>query len=202
MAVTLGAPHRQTQEHRAGRVDLVEHRFVAQVGVEHRVAMKSTGDHLLGAGSRQQVAGDLFDDELVERQVAVDARRRPSRDSARRCAARRTRSRCCRRSGPGRANAAPSARRSGATPTADRPALVGVRAASRRRKPTTPRRRRQPGQIERQLAESASPDRPRRPARCARASRRASTKASIGLHGQSRRFTAGTAGGSGRLNAQ
>ena len=84
---------------------------------------------------RQQVAGDVLDDELVVGQVGVEG---PDdvvavAPGVAGCRS-RTRARASRRSAPGRASAGPSARRSAARPAAARPASRRRRATSSARK--------------------------------------------------------------------
>ena len=44
----------------------------AALGVDHRVAMEARGDALVDSRVGEQVAGNLLDRELIERQVAVE----------------------------------------------------------------------------------------------------------------------------------
>ncbi len=77
--VTLSTADRQAEPRGSGRVDAIDDRFDAKlflIGssflVDQRVAVKAGGDELLGRCVRQQVAGKLFQRELVERHVGVD----------------------------------------------------------------------------------------------------------------------------------
>ena len=121
----------------------------------------------------QQVAGDLLDDELVVRHVAVERVDRPSRDTSTRTAACPFRSRRSRRSGPRRARCGPSARRSAA-----RRAAARLRGDRRRRAVALAvrleggdllERRRQADEVERQAAQQRVRRGRRRRARVLRA---------------------------------
>ena len=147
VVVALGAADRQAEPDRRRRVDAVDDRLDAELllvdaalVVGQRVAVEAGGQLLREAGAGQQVAGQLLDGELVERQVAVEGADDPVAVAPgvrpRPCP---SRSRRCRRSGPGRASAGPSARRSAATPAAGRPAARRRRARCRRRRRRPPR---------------------------------------------------------------
>ena len=78
--VALGARHRQAEPGRGGRVDAVEqvHEPLlfgdrAPFAVQQMIAVESAGDSLLDRRLGQQVAGQLPDRELVERQVVVQS---------------------------------------------------------------------------------------------------------------------------------
>ena len=78
VGVALGALDGQAEHALADGVHAVEHRLHAELLgidaaflVDHRVAQEAGGHHLVLRGVRQQVAGDLLDDELVVGQVAV-----------------------------------------------------------------------------------------------------------------------------------
>lgn len=67
------------EEGGAGGVDAVGHGFDAALfavgagfDLEERVAMETGGDELVGGRVGEQIAGELFDDELVEGPVAVE----------------------------------------------------------------------------------------------------------------------------------
>ena len=79
MIVALGALDGEAEDALADGVHAVEHGFHAELFgidaaflVDHRVAQEAGGDDLILRGMRQQIAGDLLDDELVVRQVAVE----------------------------------------------------------------------------------------------------------------------------------
>ena len=77
--VTLGTGHRRAHPHGHRRVDPIDHRDVAELlvagpafVVRQGVAVERGRGQLVVRRVRQQVAGELFDRELVERQVAVE----------------------------------------------------------------------------------------------------------------------------------
>ena len=79
VGVALRAGHGGAHEHGVGRVDAVDDGGVAELLVAgaafvlgHRVAMEGGGDDLVFGRIRQQVSGQLFDRELVERLVLVE----------------------------------------------------------------------------------------------------------------------------------
>ena len=79
VSVALGAHQGQAEPGRSRGADAVGHGMKAELQridpalfVEHRVAVEAGGDPLIGRGVRQHVAGDLFDRELIERQVFVE----------------------------------------------------------------------------------------------------------------------------------
>ena len=89
VAVAAGAGQRQAQPDGRGRVDAVDDVLDgvllgddAPFAVAAMVAVEAGRDLLVERRAGQQVAGELLDRELVERQVAVDRRRSPSRASA------------------------------------------------------------------------------------------------------------------------
>ena len=78
MIVTASASQRESEECRSSRsdaihdcVDAVLLEIDAAFLIDHRVAMKSRCDQLLGARVWQEVAGDLLDHEPIERHVVV-----------------------------------------------------------------------------------------------------------------------------------
>ena len=84
VVVAAGAAQRLPQPHRRGGLDAVGavlgeelFRDHAALFVDHGVAVKPGGDPLFERRVRQQVAGNLLDGELVERQVAVEGRDDP-----------------------------------------------------------------------------------------------------------------------------
>ena len=84
MAVALGTLDRQAEDALADAVHPVEHRLHPELLgidapflVDHRVAEEARGDDLVLGRAREQVAGDLLDDELVVRQVAVQGADHP-----------------------------------------------------------------------------------------------------------------------------
>ncbi len=88
--VTLAAADRQAEKNRAGRVGAIDDRLDAELFevdaaflVDLRVAMEAGGDALLNGRVRQQIAGQLLDDELIERHVAVEVPTAPSRGTSR-----------------------------------------------------------------------------------------------------------------------
>ena len=79
MRVALRAVHGQAHPGGAGGADAVDHGVVAvfvRVGaaflVEHRVTMEACGDKVVGRGAGKEVAGELFDAELVVREIGVE----------------------------------------------------------------------------------------------------------------------------------
>ena len=77
--VALAAADGQAEQDRAGRIHAIDDRFDAKllrVGaaffVDERVAMKAGRDDLVKPRVREHVTGELLDDELIERQVAVE----------------------------------------------------------------------------------------------------------------------------------
>ena len=77
--VTLAAADGQSEKDRAGGVHAIDDRFDAEllgVGpalfVDKRVAVKSGRDDLVEPRVGEHVTGELLDDELIERQVAVE----------------------------------------------------------------------------------------------------------------------------------
>jgi hypothetical protein len=129
MVVALRALNGHAENALADGVHAVEHRLHAELFgldaaffVDHRIAQKAGGDFLILRGIRQQIAGNLVDDELVVGQVAVEGVDHPvaiEPDEARACL---FRSRRNRRSGPRRASAGPIFRRSAARRADGRPA--------------------------------------------------------------------------------
>ena len=78
MAVALCALDGQAEDAFADGVHAVEHRFHAELFgidaaflVDHRVAEEAGGDDVVLGRVRQQVAGELSDDEAVVRKVFV-----------------------------------------------------------------------------------------------------------------------------------
>ena len=78
MVVAARAADRQAQKGRSGRADAVNHGLDAVLLVvdaafliDHRVAVKAGGDQLLLRRVGQKIAGDLLDDEAVERHAAI-----------------------------------------------------------------------------------------------------------------------------------
>ena len=123
MIVAGGAADRQAEEHRARRVGSIldvlnaDFFFDDAVLVGRRVAPhEPRRDELIERRIRQQVAGELLDGKPIERHVAVEGARPPSRDTARcRRDSCRSADRSYRRSAPRRASSARGARRSAAT---------------------------------------------------------------------------------------
>ena len=77
MVVAAGAAERHAQPGGRGRFDAIDNVFVlvllrnrAAFEVDHVIAIEAGGDDLRLRGMRQQVAGNLFDRELVVRHVA------------------------------------------------------------------------------------------------------------------------------------
>ena len=84
MVVALRALDGDSQDSFADGVHAVEHGFHAELLrvhaaflVDHGIAEKAGGDDLILGGVRQHVASDLFDDELVVGQVAVERLNHP-----------------------------------------------------------------------------------------------------------------------------
>ena len=78
MVVAPGAAHGQPQPGLAGRLHPVDHRFNAPflvdqppLAIEPVVAIEAGGHDLIGRGIGEQIAGQLREGELIERQVAV-----------------------------------------------------------------------------------------------------------------------------------
>ena len=79
MVVALRAADGQAEPDRARRADAIEDAVDAELLhvdaaflVGGRVAMEARGDALRFAGVREEVAGELFDREAIERQVGVE----------------------------------------------------------------------------------------------------------------------------------
>ena len=79
VVMALGAAHGKSQKHRARRRHPVTHRFhteLFRVGpalfVDERIAVEPGGDLLFEARIFEQVTRELFEDELIVRQVAID----------------------------------------------------------------------------------------------------------------------------------
>ncbi len=79
VVVALRALDGEAENAFADGVHAVEHRLHAELLgidaaflVDHRVAQKAGGHDLILRGVRQQIAGDLLDDELVVRQIAIE----------------------------------------------------------------------------------------------------------------------------------
>ena len=79
MVVALGALNGQAENAFADGVHPVEHRLHSELFgvdaalfIDHRVAQETRGHDLILSRVRQQVTGDLFDDELVVRLVGVE----------------------------------------------------------------------------------------------------------------------------------
>jgi len=79
VVVTLGAADRQPEPDRGRRVHAIDDVGVvillgdrAPFEVDHVIAMEPAGDALLRRGVGEQVAGQLFDGELIERLVAIE----------------------------------------------------------------------------------------------------------------------------------
>ena len=79
VVMALSTLNRDTQDALADGVHTIEHGFHpellrvdASFLVDHRIAEKASGDDLILRRFRQQIAGQLFDDELIVRQVAVE----------------------------------------------------------------------------------------------------------------------------------
>ena len=79
MVVTASATDRQPEPDGRGRVDAIDDvldgilfRDDPAFRVAPVVAIESGGDSLFERGARQQVSGNLFDGEAIERHVAVE----------------------------------------------------------------------------------------------------------------------------------
>ena len=76
--VTARTADRQTEEGHAGCADAIDDGFDAVLfvvdapfSIDHRVALKAGGHQLIPRRVRQQIPGNLFNGELVERLVLV-----------------------------------------------------------------------------------------------------------------------------------
>ena len=79
VVVALRARHRRAHPRPEGRVHAIDQRLVAELlvvgaalAVRHRVAVKTRRHSLILRRIGQEIAGDLLDGELIERQVAVE----------------------------------------------------------------------------------------------------------------------------------
>ena len=84
MIVAAGATQREAKECHARCIDAVYDGFDsvlleidAALEIQQRVAVKARRHDLVVGGIRQHVPGDLLDDKLVERQVAVQGANQP-----------------------------------------------------------------------------------------------------------------------------
>ena len=160
MIVAARAAHRQAQPDGRRGFDAIDDVLDgvlfgddAAFGVGAMIAIEAGGDVLLERGIGQQIAGQLLDRELIERQVAVVGLDHPIAPPPHVAVAVDPGSRWCRHSGPRRASAPPSARRSAAKPAGDRPRARRRRAIGRPETLDLGGRRRQAGQVERHAAQ-------------------------------------------------
>ena len=98
----------------------------------HVIAIEAGRENLLVGRVREQIAGELPRDELIERQIAIEGAESPSRATATSSACRRPDSHASRHSARRRASRRPCARRSAATPAGDRRAARTHPAPDRR----------------------------------------------------------------------
>ena len=84
VVVTLGATEGGAQPDGAEGVDAIDDLFVVVLGgigaglqVEGRVALEAGGDFLLEGGIGEEIAGELFEGKLVEREVGVEGLNHP-----------------------------------------------------------------------------------------------------------------------------
>ena len=79
VVVALGALNREPEHALADRVHAIEHRVHPELlgvhaafFIEHRVAQKTGRHNLVLRGIGQQIAGELLDNELIIRQIAIE----------------------------------------------------------------------------------------------------------------------------------
>ena len=79
MVVALRAPHREPQPDGSQRSGAVQHLFVAKLlgvgaafAIRQGIAVEAGGHQHFLVAARQQIAGNLLDGELVERQIAIE----------------------------------------------------------------------------------------------------------------------------------
>ena len=79
VVVALGAADGESEPRGADRVHAVDKLFVARLGaidacfaIGERVAQEAGGDQLIGGGVGKQIAGQLFDGEAIEGEVAIE----------------------------------------------------------------------------------------------------------------------------------
>ena len=160
--VADAAAERQAEEHGPRRRDAIDRVAAVKLLVDRApfarrdVAAAEARRHaLIDRWVGKQVAGQLLDGETIERQVRVERRESASRGTARSSARCRDACRACRRNGPRRASSGSSARRIAANRAGDRRAFRTRWETGRPgTRSTSPRRRRQPGEVETSPGES------------------------------------------------